>query len=581
MKPAASTASRPHRPPFLQGVLPVKPAQLPHDIVAGITLAALGIPEVMGYTKISGTPTVTGLYTILLPLIAFAVLGASRQLVVAADSATAAILAGELTTVAALGSPKYVGLTSTVALTVAVMLVIARVFRLGFLADFLSRSALIGFLTGVGVQVAAGELAGLIGLPKEGHGPIMQAVSAFERIPAAHLATAALSFSVLAVIIGCKRFAPRAPGALIAVIGSILASGVLDFAGRGIAVTGDVPGGLPSLFLPRLAAADINEVLVTAASCFIVIIAQSAATARAYANRYNEKGDDNADLVGLAAANAAAAFTGTFVVNGSPTKTEMVDEAGGRTQIAHLTTAAIVLLVLLFLTRPLSLLPAAVLSAIVFMIGVKLIDGKGMAELYRMQKDELIVALLTAGVVVFVDVMHGILAAVVLSLIAHVRHSYRLHTRVLTRSPSGHWVPHRVEPNLFAVPGIVVYRFEADLFYANTGRFTEEVLMLVNEANPTPRWVVIDASVINNIDYTGGKALIQLAEELDRRGIGIAAVALPTGVRREIERYKALRARGAQREIFATVDAAIDALGNVAPDTSAASPDDAKPDGSQ
>ncbi|MFX1671498.1 SulP family inorganic anion transporter [Paraburkholderia sp. A2WS-5] len=577
MKPAAATESRSHRLPFLRGVLPVKPAQLPHDIIAGITLAALGIPEVMGYTKISGTPTVTGLYTILLPLIAFAVLGASRQLVVAADSATAAILAGELTTVAALGSPKYVGLTSTVALTVAVMLVIARVFRLGFLADFLSRSALIGFLTGVGVQVAAGEFAGLIGLPKEGHGPIMQAVSAFERIPAAHLATAALSFSVLAVIIGCKRFAPRAPGALIAVIGSILASGVFDFAGRGIAVTGNVPGGLPSLFLPRLAAADVNEVLVTAASCFIVIIAQSAATARAYANRYNEKGDDNADLVGLAAANAAAAFTGTFVVNGSPTKTEMVDEAGGRTQLAHLTTAAIVLLVLLFLTRPLSLLPAAVLSAIVFMIGVKLIDAKGMAELYRMQKDELVVALLTAGVVVFVDVMHGILAAVVLSLIAHVRHSYRLHTRVLTRSPSGHWVPHRVEPNLFAVPGIVVYRFEADLFYANTGRFTEEVLMLVNEANPAPRWVVIDASVINNIDYTGGKALIQLAEELERRGIGIAAVALPTGVRREIERYKALRARGAQREIFATVDAAIEALGNVAPDTSAASPDDAKP----
>ncbi|CAB3776225.1 putative sulfate transporter [Paraburkholderia caffeinitolerans] len=579
MKPAASTESRPRRLPFLQGVLPINPAQLPHDIIAGITLAALGIPEVMGYTKISGTPTVTGLYTILLPLIAFAVLGASRQLVVAADSATAAILAGELTAVASLGSPEYVGLTSTVALTVAVMLVIARVFRLGFLADFLSRSALIGFLTGVGVQVAAGELSGLIGLPKQGHGPIMQIVSAFERIPVAHLATTALSFAVLAVIIGCKRFVPRAPGALIAVIGSILASGFFNFAGRGIAVTGEVPGGLPTLFLPHLPVDDINQVLATAASCFIVIIAQSAATARAYANRYNEKGDDNADLIGLAAANAAAAFTGTFVVNGSPTKTEMVDDAGGRTQIAHLTTAVIVLLVLLFLTRPLSLLPAAVLSAIVFMIGVKLIDVKGMAELFRMQKDELVVALLTAGVVVFVDVMHGILAAVVLSLIAHARHSYRLHTHVLTRNPAGHWVPHRVEPNLYAVPGIVVYRFEADLFYANTGRFTEEVLTLVNEADQVLRWVVIDASVINNIDYTGGKALIQVGEELDRRGVGIAAVALPTGVRSEIERYKALRARGAHREIFATVDAAIDALHNVAPTTSAASPDETKKPG--
>ena len=578
MKPAAPTPSHLHHMPFLQGLLPINLAQLPHDVIAGITLAALGIPEVMGYTKIAGTPTVTGLYTILLPLVAFVVFGASRQLVVAADSATAAILAGTLTAVAALGSKEYVGLTSTVALTVAVLLVFARVFRLGFLADFLSRSALIGFLTGVGVQVAAGELAGLFGLGKQGHGPLMQIVSVFQRVGGANYSTTLLSIIVLVVIIGCKRIAPRAPGALIAVIGSIVASGVFNFAGRGIAVTGDVPGGLPSLYLPPLHMGQLNQVLVTAASCFIVIIAQSAATARAYANRYNEKGDDNADIVGLAAANAAAAFTGTFVVNGSPTKTEMVDDAGGRTQVAHLTTAVIVLLVLLFLTKPLSLLPAAVLSAIVFMIGVKLIDVKGMTELFRMQKDEFVVALLTAGVVVFVDVMHGIMAAVVLSLIAHARHSYRLRTRVLTRSAAGHWIPHRVEPNLVAAPGIVVYRFEADLFYANTGRFTEEVLRLVNEASVPLRWLVIDASEINNIDYTAGKKLVQLGEELDRRGVGIAAIALPTGVRHEIDRYKALRAAGAHREIFATADAAVEALRDLSPSTASAASPGARPE---
>jgi high affinity sulfate transporter 1 len=565
MKPAASAESHLHHMPFLQGILPINSAQLPHDIIAGITLAALGIPEVMGYTKISGTPTVTGLYTILLPLLAFALFGASRQLVVAADSATAAILAGTLTAVAALGSKEYVALTSTVALTVAVMLVIARIFRLGFLADFLSRSALIGFLTGVGVQVAAGELAGLIGLAKQGHGPLMQIVSVVERLGGANYPTTAISIAVLAVIIGCKRIAPRAPGALIAVIGAIVASGVFDFAGHGIATTGTVPGGLPSLFLPPLHLNEVNQVLATAASCFIVIIAQSAATARAYANRYNEKGDDNADIIGLAAANAAAAFTGTFVVSGSPTKTEMVDDAGGRTQVAHLTTAVIVLLVLLFLTKPLSLLPAAVLSAIVFMIGVKLIDVKGMTELFRMQKDEFVVAALTVCVVVFVDVMHGILAAVVLSLIAHARHSYRLRTRVLTRGPAGQWVTHHVEPNLLAAPGIVVYRFEADLFYANTGRFSEEVLKLVNDANPPLRWIVLDASEINNIDYTACKTLLQLGGELDKHGVGIAAVALPTGVRHELERYKALRAADIHREIFPTVDAAIDALSNLPP----------------
>ncbi|HXZ08597.1 MAG TPA: SulP family inorganic anion transporter, partial [Paraburkholderia sp.] len=551
------------------------------DIVAGITLAALGIPEVMGYTKISGTPTVTGLYTILLPLIAFALVGASRQLVVAADSATAAILAGMLTAVAALGGKEYVGLTSTVALTVAVMLVFARIFRLGFLADFLSRSALIGFLTGVGVQVAAGELAGLIGLAKQGHGPIMQIVSVFQRVGEANVPTTALALAVLVVIIGCKRLAPRAPGALIAVIGSIVASAVFNFSSHGIAVTGDVPGGLPSLFLPPLHMNEINDVLATAASCFIVIIAQSAATARAYANRYNEKGDDNADIIGLAAANAAAAFTGTFVVNGSPTKTEMVDDAGGRTQVTHLTTAVIVLLVLLFLTRPLSFLPAAVLSAIVFMIGVKLIDIKGMTELFHLQKDEFVVALLTACVVVFVDVMHGILAAVVLSLIAHARHSYRLRTRVLSRNPAGRLIPVHVAPDVFASPGIVVYRFEADLFYANAGRFTEEVLKVVNEASQPLRWVVIDATEIYNIDYTAGKTLIQLGAELDKHGVGIAVVALPSGVRHEIERYKALRVQGAHREIFATVDAAVDGLHDLSPTPAAPAPapsSDAKPE---
>ncbi|WP_157160245.1 SulP family inorganic anion transporter [Cupriavidus sp. BIS7] len=560
------------RMPFLKGLLPINRAQLPHDVVAGITLAALGIPEVMGYTKISGTPTVTGLYTILLPLVAFALLGASRHLVVAADSATAAILASSLVAVAALGSPEYVGLTSEVALAVAVLLVLARVLRLGFLADFLSRSALIGFLTGVGIQVAVGELSGLFGLAKQGHGPLLQLASVFQRLGELSLVTTVLSFSVLAVILGCKRFVPRAPGALIAVIGSIVGSVVFNFSQHGIEVIGKVPSGLPSLSLPPLHPAHMEQVLVTAASCFIVIIAQSAATARAYANRYNERGDDNLDIVGLAGANAVAALTGTFVVNGSPTKTEMVDDAGGRTQFAHLTTAVIVLLVLLFLTGPLSFLPAAVLSAIVFMIGVKLIDVKGMTELFRVQKDEFLIALITAGVVVFVDVMHGILAAVLLSLLDHTRYSYRLRTRVLTPHPSGHWDAHQVAPDLFAAPGIVAYRFEADVFYANSGRFMEEVLKLVEQTNAPVKWVVIDASEIFNIDYTAGKTLQQLREELERRGVGIATVAVPEGVLEELETYRALAGEPGHHRMFLTVEEAVVVLRDVQPPSPAPTP---------
>jgi sulfate permease, SulP family len=541
--------------PLLRGVLPFDRNRLVPDVVAGVTLAALGIPEVMGYTKIAGTPLVTGLYTLLLPIVAFAVLGGSRHLVVAADSATAAILASILVAVAALGSPEYVGLTSLVALAVAAMLLLARVFKFGFLADFLSRSALIGFLTGVGVQVAGGELAGLVGLPREGHSAVEQIASALTRLASTHVPTLALSLAVLAVIVGAGRLAPRIPGALIAVIGAIAASAAFDFAGKGIATIGDVPSGLPSLSLPPLRVDGIQHVLACAISCFLVIIAQSAATARAYALRYGEQLTENLDLVGLAGANAAAAITGTFVVNGSPTKTEMVDEAGGRSQMAHLTAAAVVLLVLLFLTRPLGFLPNSVLSAIVFMIGVKLIDIKGMRELFRLQRDEFWIALLAAAAVVVLSVTYGIAVAVVLSLIDQVRHGYRPRTRVLVRDHAGRLEAVPAQPNRVAAPGLLVYRFEADLFYANAGLFMAQILHLTSAAEMPIRAVVLDASGIDNIDYTAAKMLLEVRSELAKRDIAFSTVATFDGVLDDLRRYGL-----ADEHAYPTVEAALTAL---------------------
>jgi len=548
--------------PLFRGLLPLDRSRLPKDIVAGITLAALGIPEVMGYTKISGTPVVTGLYTMLLPVIVFALLGGSRHLVVAADSATAAILASMLVLVAALGTPEYVGLTSLVALIVAGMLVLARIFRLAFLADFLSRSALIGFLTGVGIQVAGGELAGLLGLPMEGHGALAQIASALERLGSTHLATLAISAIVLVVIVGCTRFAPRVPGALLAVIGAIVASASLDLAARGIATVGTVPSGLPSIALPPLHSSNFYQVLACAASCFIVIIAQSAATSRAYALRYEERSSENPDLIGLAGANAAAALSGTFVVNGSPTKTEMVDESGGRSQFAHLTTAIVVLLVLLFLTRPLGYLPNAVLSAIVFMIGIKLIDVKGMRELWGLQRNEFWIALATAATVVVFTVMAGIAVAVLLSLIDHVRHTYRPRVLVLVRDEGGHWHEIAAAPDKLAAPGILVYRFEANLFYANSTLFMEKILALISAGREPVRAVVFDASSIDDVDYTAAKMLLQLRDELAKRGVEVAVVTPHESMLQELGRY----GLGTDRSrIYPSVDAAMAALGALPP----------------
>jgi len=553
-----NTAAAAHapRPPVLQGILPFDRSRLSGDIVAGITLAALGIPEVMGYTKISGTPVVTGLYTLLLPVIAFALLGGSRHLVVAADSATAAILASMLVFIAPLGSAQYTGLTSLVALLVAGMLVLARVLKLGFLADFLSRSALIGFLTGVGIQVACGELAGLLGLPKEGHGTLGQLLSAVARVGNTHLTTLAISAAVLAMIVGCARFAPRVPGALIAVIGAIVASAALNLAAHGIATVGAVPSGLPSLVVPTVHVGNLHQVLTCAASCFIVIMAQSAATARAYALRYQEPVSDNVDLIGLAGANAAAGLSGTFVVNGSPTKTEMVDEAGGRSQVAHLTTAAVVLIVLLFLTRPLGFLPNAVLSAIVFMIGVKLIDVRGMRELWRLQRDEFWIATAAAATVVDFSVMDGIAVAVVLSLIDQIRHTYRPRTRVLIRDENGEWKGVPPAPDRFAAPGILVYRFEANLFYANAGMFMEEILRLITRSGERLHGLVLDASGIDDVDYSAAKMMLQLRDELVKRHVAYAVV---TSIQELVERLRAYGLTG-EGGPFPTVDAAVNAL---------------------
>ena len=522
---------------LFRGVRPIRRQEVLNDVLAGITLAALGIPEVMGYTKIAETPVVTGLYTLLLPVVAFAVLGASRHLVVSADSATAAILAATLVTVAVPRSPEYVALTALVALAVAVMLLLAYLFRLAFLADFLSRSALIGLLTGIGVQVAAGELAGLLGIEKQGGGTLKQLASVLGRLEDVQFPTFALSLMVIAVIVVGKRLAPRIPAALVAVIGAIVASVTFDFGHLGITVVGAVPSGLPSLALPPLRESVSFQVLATAASCFIVIVAQSAATSRAYALRYNERSDENADLIGLAGANIAAGLTGTFVVNGSPTKTEMVDEAGGRSQIAHLSTAAIVLLVLLFLTKPLSFLPSAVLSAIVFLIGVKLIDAQGMRELYQLQRNEFFIALATAATVAVVGVMPGISVAVVLSLIAHVRHSYRPRTRLLTRDAAGEWRTVPVAPGIFAAPGVIVYRFEADLYYANAGRFMDEVLGLLSATTAGVRALVFDASGISDVDYSAAKTLLQMDAEFARRGVRVALVASSDELRNELARY--------------------------------------------
>jgi high affinity sulfate transporter 1 len=537
----------------LEGVFPLPKTGVGPEVVAGLTLAAIAIPEVMGYTRIAGMPVITGLYTILVPIALFAVLGSSRHLVVGADSATAAIMAAGLAGMAAVASPQYVALAGMLALIVAGILVLARLLRLGFIADFLSRSVLIGFLTGVGIQVAMGQVAGMLGVSDGDGGTIRKFFTALGNIPDASGATVATSACVVAVILGCRMIDRKIPGALIAVVGSIAVSWGFDLASHGVSDLGKVPGGLPDVAWPSVPFGDMPQLVATAVSLFIVILAQSAATSRAYGARYEERVDENTDMLGLAAANVGAGFTGTFVVNGSPTKTEIADSSGARTQLACLTTAGVVLVVLLFLTRPLQYLPNCVLSSVVFLIGVELVDVAGMKKVLRSgHLLEFAIAAVTAATVVGWGVEQGIILAIVLSILAHVRRSYSPRNAVLADGKHG-WRSFPAEPALQAEEGLVVYRWGASLYFANSARFEEQVIALAAPDGKPVKWLCVDAIAIGDVDYTGGETIIQVHSELEERGVRLVLAGVVPEVRKELDHAGVTAAIG-EDAYFANVD---------------------------
>jgi high affinity sulfate transporter 1 len=520
----------------MRGVLPIERSRVPAEVLAGFTLAALGIPEVLGYARIAGMPVVTGLYTMLLPLAVFAVLGSSRHLVVAADSATAVILAAALTGLAVAGSERYVRLAGLAALLVAGMLLLARLTRLGFLANFLSRTVLVGFLTGVGIQVAVGQLPDMLGVTAAGQETLTKLLGVVRALPDTHRPDVAVSIGVIVIVLAARRITRQVPGPLIAVIIAIIVSWAADLTSRGVAVVGPVPHGLPALGLPALGWHDAAALLGAAVSMFVVILAQSAATSRAYAVKYEETLSQDTDLVGLGAANVAAAFSGTFVVNGSPTKTQIVDSAGGRSQLAQLTTAGLVLIALLLLTKPLAYLPNAALAAVVFLIAIDLIDVGGMRRILAVRKPEFAVALLTTAAVVALGVEYGIAVAVVASVVDHLRHSYSPRNYVLVKSPAGHWQPTEVMPGARTEEGLVVYRFGTSLYYANAPKLLEDVATLVGHGDQL-RWIVLDCTAIGDVDYTASVVLSRIVEHVHRQHIRFAVSTVPGPVRQQLDRY--------------------------------------------
>jgi MFS superfamily sulfate permease-like transporter len=346
------------------------------------------------------------------------------------------------------------------------------------------------------------------------------------------------------------------------VAGAIAASWALDF-GSYMHVLGAVPSGLPNFTLPGI---DWNldlfrRLTPIAFAMFVVILAQGAATSRAFAAKYNESFDQNVDLNAMGLANIGAGLTGTFVVAGSPTKTQMVDSAGGRTQLTHLTAVGVVVLVLLFFTAPLAYMPESVLAAIVFLIGLDLVKAEEMKNIYRQRQSEFWVAAITALMVVFVGVEQGILLAIVLSIIDHTRRGYQPKNAVLERIGTRHWKTHPVASHVQAVPGLMIYRFTFSMYYANSRQLSEEVTALMSDAQPPLRWLCIDLAAVTSVDYSAAETLKSLFALLKERQIRLV-VAQPMVDADPHDRLELQRLIG-EDAIFKSLDDVVEAYRNV------------------
>jgi SulP family sulfate permease len=514
------------------------------DALAGVVFAAMDIPQALGYTRIAGMPIVTGLYALLLPLLAFATFGSSRYLVVAADSATAAILRSGLAGMAPAASARYVALAGLVALLTAFFLLLARLLKLGFVADFLSQTVLVGFLTGIGFQVGIAVLGQMLGIQTDSRKTIVVLYDICRNLRQVHLPTLFVTVTVLVTVFALRRFAPKVPGSLLVVVGATAASALWNFAGHGITTIGPVASGLPHLGLPDVHWSDILPLASVAGSCALMILTQSAATSRVYATRHHQRLNEDQDLVGLSAANAAAALSGTFVVNGSPTQTAMLEDAGGRSQIAQVATAAVVALVLLFVTKPLQYLPHCVLGALVFLVAIRMIKLRSLQEIRKESPAEFALALTTAIFVVVAGVEQGIVLAMVMSLLRIVHHSYHPRSGVLIADNDGTWKLTPPVAGAMTVPGLVLYRFGAALYYANASRFSDEIRAIVGPSPTSVRWFIVDAEAITDIDYSAARVVEELKKYLANAGVAFGFARLQGNSRADFDRHHLTEAIG-------------------------------------
>lgn len=535
-------------------------AWLRPDLVAGIVLAAILVPQGMAYAELAGLPAVTGLYTTIACLVGYALFGPSRVLVLGPDSSISPLIFAAITPLLASGGDAgtAVALAGMLAIIVGLVEIGLGLGKLGFVADLLSKEVQVGYMNGLALTIIVGQLPKLLGFSTDADGFLDEVKQLFEGLDLTDGTTLAVGAGVLAVLLVLPRITKRVPAILVAVVGVTVLSAALDLSASGVATVGALPQGVPSPSLPWTQASDLVPLLVAALGITLVSLTDTIATATSFATRRGDEVEPDQEMVGIGAANVAAGFFQGFAISTSGSRTAVAEQSGARSQVTGVVGAALVVVLLLFLNSLLADLPQTALAAVVIVAALSLMDLPALARMWEVRRSAAAISLVASAGVVLLGVLQGILVAVALAILLFFRRSWWPHGEVLGRADHVEgWHSIDQYPAAKEVPGILVYRWEAPLFFANAGIFRSQVRGLVRERGP--RWVVLQCEAITDVDVTAAEMLEQLDRELNAAGVHMAFAELRGRLQALTLRYGLLETLD-RDHFYPTLEAAIDAV---------------------
>ena len=546
--------------PGVRAIAGYKVSWLHRDVVAGVVLTTLLVPQGMAYAELAGLPAITGLYTTILCLVGYAVFGPSRILVLGPDSSLGPMIAATLLPIlGSNGSPeRAIALASMLALLVGAIMVGAGVARLGFVADLLSKPTQIGYMNGLALTILIGQLPKLFGFSVNADGLINEARAFVDGVSSGKTVGAAVAVggTSLLVILALGRWRPKLPGVLVAVVLAIAATSALSLADHGVSLVGSLPKGFPPLTVPS-PVSDLPLLVAGALGIALVALTDTISTASAFAARTGQEVSGDGEMIGIGAANIAAGFFQGFPVSTSGSRTAVAEQAGAKTQFTGVVGAALIVLMLVFVPGLLKNLPNPTLAAVVIAASLSLADIPGTARLWHQRRAEFVLSVAAFLGVALLGVLEGIALAVALSILNVFRRAWWPYQTTLGRVPNlaGY---HDVDmyPEAESLPGVVIFRFDAQLFFANSRTFREQIRRLA-AAEPRPRWIVIAAEPITDVDTTAADMLADLDEELNAAGTSLVFAELKDPVRAKLERYELIGPLDPDH-FFPTVEAAID-----------------------